>query len=245
VGDVISERVPAQLSRLDRFALGVGFSMMFITNIWPPIGFAVTFAIFMPPALREVGLLKDGDRRMLSAMRRAGFQAFLVLVAMFLVSHQLVRQGILTETINSATPILNESYIRGILVGTYLVSYLLQVLGPQRGSFGVLLGAAILVLAPVPAHFLRGVSASLPLEGVLAMVALSVLLVSLALLVRARPILGGWLLSGLFVVAAILLVSLGIGRMPIESVLSALLQTGLVFGCTGVVLLRSRSRCAL
>lgn len=243
--DRVADPAPAQLPRLDRIALAVGLCIMFVTYVWPPIGFTVAFAVFLPPALREVSLLKDVDRHVMLAARRAGLHAFLVLVALFLVSHGLVRGGVLIEDLSSATPILNESYLRGILVGTYLVSYLLQILGPRIGSFYVLIGVAILTLAPVPAASLGGKPPGLPQEGLLPIAALSALIASLALLVRARPYMCGWLLSGIFGAGAVLFVLFRRGDMPAASILSALLQMGLVFGCTGAVLLRSGRRQAL
>lgn len=240
-----TEQEPNQLSHIEWVALGLGLLIMFIAYIWPPILFTVVFAIFLPHVLREIGVLKDGNRRMQYAMRRAGFHAFLVLVGMFLISHGFVRQGILTEEISSATPILNESYLRSILVGAYLVSYLLQVLGPIKGSLVVLFGAAILALAPIAAFFFGGAYSDLPRIGLLLVVAVSALLVLLALLVRARPRLGGFALTGLFVIGSVAIVLLGRVSLQIESVISGILHIGLVFGCTGIVLLRARSRYAL
>jgi len=239
MADVVAAREPTRFSRVDWVTLGIGFSILLVSYIWPPIQFLVTFAIFLPPVLREVGLLKDCDQNALRAMHRAGFHALLVLVAMFLVSHGLVRQGTLTETAMSATAILNESYLRGLLVGTYLVSYLLQVLGPRMGSFGVLLGASGLSLAPLPGKYLGTVSGSFPLPGALALVGLSLILLLLAFLVRGRPRAGGWVLTGMFVAGASLLILLGQRHLPIESCLSGLVQMGLLLGCTGLALLRS------
>lgn len=234
--EVGSGEVPARLSRADSVSIGLGVLVWFVSYVWTPVQVMCAVAIFLPPVLRDVGLLKDASHRLRQAAHRAGFHALLFLVMMFLISHALVRQGVLTESAQSATAILNESYLRGLIVGVYLTSYLLQVLGSRAGTVAILLGAAVLAMAPLLAFYW---AAGHPLTGAILMVAIPAILVLLAILVRQRPRFGGRFLLVLFSIGTSLVLLLGRERIPVEVRLSAILQMGLLLGCTGLALLRA------
>jgi hypothetical protein len=239
---ILSSCSTSRVPFADRAGFACALAIIAITYAWPPVQAYAALTLFTPALLRETGVLRDGGERALQAARRAGFHAFTLLVIFFLISHALVRSGVIVEDISSATPILNESYLRGLLVGTYLVSYVMQLLGPRDGSFAILLGAAMLTLAPVPASLIGQRTSGFGTTGVVALLALAAVLTTAAFTLRHRPRAVGWALSGTFLAGALAVLILGRQSLPAEAKLSAIVQLGLVCGSTGFALLKWRSR---
>ena len=238
--NAIDDIVTSNLPRADWIALSLAAAILCVAAAWPPIQFMVAPAIFAPAVLRDINVLRDGGTRARLAAYRAGFHAFILLVVMFLVSHILVRCGVIVEDIGSRTPILSESYLRGLLVAAYLVSYALQVFGPRGGSFAILIGAALISMAPVPASLLGRRNVGYGTTGVVVLLALAAVLTTAAFALRSRPRVVGWALSFTFLAGAMVVLILGRQSLPAEAQLSALVQLGLACGCTGLALLKRR-----
>jgi hypothetical protein len=232
--DSLTSRMP----RADWIAFICAAAILCLAYAWPPVQSFAALAIFAPAVLRDINVLRDGGQRARDAAYRAGFHAFVLLVAMFLISHILVRCGVIVEDIGSRTPILSESYLRGLLVAAYLVSYVLQMFGPRDGSFAILLGAALMSLAPVPAILMGQRSAGFVPAGVIVLAAIAAVMVTAACAARSWPRPVGWALSATFMVGVVVIPILGRGSLPAEAQISALVQLGLAFGSTGLALLK-------
>jgi hypothetical protein len=101
-------------------------------------------AVFGPPLLREIGLLKDCDEFTRNISRRAGFHAALVVAAMVFINHLVVKTMGLMPTGSQPSDDPGWAYsmteIRFILVVVFLMSSLYQYWGSRLGSFRILLG---------------------------------------------------------------------------------------------------------
>lgn len=236
---------PRRLPSADWVAFGIGLAAMFLSYLRPALMGLVAVAVFAPSALRELGILRDADEYTLGVMRRAGFHAALAVAAMLALDYGLALAGLYpAEPLSDAT-VLGAETLRKAAVWVFLLSYLIQYWGARGGAVRVLLGVAVMSLAPLVAFLRPDLQESMrPLAGtmVVVTVANAVVLAGLALVVRRWPRAGG----GLLVVAcvAFLAVMAGTGLDNPRArwgVIAAMVQAALVYGVTGVALLRETS----
>ena len=242
-----SQMAGHRLLPVDWIAFGIGVVAVSLAGIVGGALSLAALAVFLPPALRETGLLKDGDEFTRDVMRRAGFHGLLALVGLFLLHHLAVRLGV---AFSDRTPaFMGTADGQSIIVGVFLVSYLLQYWGARLGTFRILLGAAALALSQmIVARTAAGGKAQVEFALTGSVLALALIFTVLALLVRRRPRLGGWVLVGLFAATTVAFLGLANGSPWNESPpLGERLQAGLIgtlkvwllFGCTGWALLRT------
>ena len=234
MGEAGMRRLPSA----DWLAFGVGMVAMVVQYIWPPALGLVLLAVITPSVLREVGLLKDADEFTMGVMHRAGFHALLILTLLVALNYVLPLVGLFDagQHTFSAEPFPGEIQ-RKALVWVFLISYLIQYWGARGGVVRVLLGVAVMTLAPL-AVLLK--PQGYPWPGVLTAVTVgtAAVMVALAFLVRRRPRLGGGVLAAIFIVAlAVAVHDMGDSRIA-WAMVSTMLQAALVFGVTGVALLR-------
>ena len=232
--------LPRRLPSADWIAVGVVASSMIVNRlfgIWTP-GVGILFlAVFGPPLLRELGILKDTDEFTRGIVHRAGFHAFL-LGGLLLAANQLL------QTFSHRVPVAREGHLHVeihamwfAIIIAYLVSYLIQYWGPRLGVFRIILAAAAINLIET-LSLLRTTYTDPRGPALLSMLAIVSVLVLLAFLVRSRPRLGGGVLLALLVVAVVFFSSrIDLASGAFWPSLSSLLQIGVLFGATGVALL--------
>ena len=228
-----------KLPSLDWLAFGIGVGAMFLHYLWPPLLAVVALAVFAPSILRELGIIKDADEYTLGVMRRAGFHAALAVGALIFLDHALAIMGLHPGRQSPAEPmVLGSETLRKALIWVFLISYLIQYWGARGGVARVLLGAAVMTLAPVAFLLSPG---DYPWPGTFAAVAIgsAVVMAALAWIVNRTPRAGGALLVTVCIVALAALAKTGLADPRARwGVISVMLQAALVFGVTGVALLR-------
>ncbi len=238
----MSDTTLRRLPSVDWVAFGIGAAAMFLHYLWPPFLAVVALAVFAPSILRELGIIRDADEYTLGVMRRAGFHAALAVGALIFLDHGLALAGLYPGTTSLAEPmILGAEALRKALIWVFLISYLIQYWGARGGVARVLLGAAVMSLAPV-AFLLR--PEDYPWPGIWAATAIgsAAVMAAMAWVVSRRPRAGGTLLLVVCVVALAALATTGLSEPQVRwGVIGAMLQAALVFGVTGVALLRETS----
>ena len=233
----MNEAVRRRLPSVDWIAFGVGVLGMALSYIRPPLMGLVALAVFLPSALREIGWLRDADEFTLGVMRRAGFHMALAVAGLVFLNHGLWMTGVFTTGDKGFD--LNGELLRKVVVMTFLVSYLLQYQGARRGAAWVLTGMAItsLVLLTVYLGPQRDKYDPTFLWGIILP---AVIMLAMAGLALRHPRAAG----GILLLAFAGLVCLGLRQdMPrseqLWGWLGVLIQTGLIFGVTGIALLRA------
>jgi len=160
------------------------------TQIWTGV---LGLAVFGPPLLRELGILKDVDEFARNIRWRAGFHTALA-VAMFVLLNPILFPLIRSypDAVWGKTWFFTNGFMRQTMVVVFLLSYLIQYWGPCQGVFRILLGVAGLTLIEVG-------MVGLPmgydqLVFILPYLGLIVLLIAMAFLARSKPQWGGWFL---------------------------------------------------
>ncbi len=231
-----NQRTVRRLPSIDWIAIAVLMTAIALEPWWPRLQGMAMAAIFLPSVLREIGVLKDADEFTRAVAYRAGFHALAFVTGLFQLTYLLHQIGVADGWLGSAETIK-------ITEGVFLVSYLLQYWGARQGVPRILLGTAAMTVATLP-WLLRPEFATLSrLAAMGALVSSAVILVGLAMLVRARPRLGARVLTALMVVVVTtLLVWAARDAQSVWSRISATLQAVLLLGATGWALHReSRS----
>jgi hypothetical protein len=232
-----------RLPSADWLAFGVGMGAMFLHFAWPPALALVAVAVFAPSVLREVGLLHDADEFTVGVMRRAGFHAALAAAAVIFLDHGLAFLRIYPEGggLSDAT-VLGAETLRKTIVWVFVISYLLQYWGARDGSVRVMLGMAVMMLAPLVSLVRPGSVASVP-GWVAATVGSAVLLSLLALVVRRWPRAGGAMLLGACVAQVMFMSWAARGFAEARwGMIASMLQVILIFGVTGLALLHETAK---
>ena len=235
MGEAKLRRLPS----LDWLAFGIGMGAMVLHYLWPPLLAVVALAVFAPSVLRELGIIRDADEYTLGVMRRAGFHAALAAGALIFLDHGLAVLGLYPGADMLAEPmILGSETLRKALIWVFLISYLIQYWGARGGVARVLLGAAIMTLAPV-AFLLRPGDYPWPGTLVAAACGSAGAMVALAWIVSRAPRAGGILLVSVCVAGLAALATTGLADPRARwGVISVMLQAALIFGVTGLALLR-------
>lgn len=231
-----------KLPGVDWLAFGIGVLALTFSYFYPLLLTLVAFAIFAPSILRELGLLRDTDEWTRQIMHRAGFHTAMMACALIFLNHLASSNNWYEpiSAISSDQPFAGEGIYKPV-IGVFLLSYLIQYWGARQGVFRILLGAAATSLAPL-LYFLIGRQGDRWLFAGTSL-AVFVLLLLLALLVRRWPRVAGATLLGLG--AAISFLTLrSIDNPDLAWVLmQSVLQILLLFGVTGAaLLLESRSQ---
>ncbi len=210
--------------------------------MWPPLLGITLLAVIAPSVLRETGLLRDADEFTRGVMHRAGFHALAVVILLVAANYLLIATRLYDPLAHASAGITTQPFpdetIRKALVWVFLISYLIQYWGAPGGVAWVLVGAAVMTVVPL-VILLR--PEPYPWPGLLTAITCgtAAAMVGLAWFVRRRPRIAGWVLLTLF--AVILVFS---GRPMTDSrvawsMLSVIFQVALVFGVTGVALLKA------
>jgi hypothetical protein len=229
-----------RLPSADWLAFGVGMGAMILHYVWPPLLALVVLAVFLPSALRELGLLRDADELTRGVMHRAGFHAMLALAALVFLNLVLPVVGLFKTNGSTATPFAADT-LRKTVVWVFLISYLIQYWGARGGTVRVLLGVAVMTLSPLVVLLTpRGY----PWPGTLVAVTVgtALVMVGLAALVRRWPRPGGGLLLAIFLAAAIVLARDMDDPRLAWGMVQVLVQAAIVFGATGAALLRDTGK---
>lgn len=181
----------------------MGLTALALHYLWPPLISVAAAAVFLPVLLREAGWLRDADEFTLGVMRRAGFHALLAVEGLFLLNFVPAHPGA-CEASERPGP-SGDELPRKLTLGVYLVGYLVQYWGARQGVYRTFLGLAVLTLAPLVGLARPAYGAEFRLYGSGVTVATALVLAALALLVRARPRLGGGVLVALLGVVTLLL----------------------------------------
>jgi hypothetical protein len=232
-----------RLPSADWIAFGVALAALCLHYVFPAVWGLLVLAVFAPSVLREIGVLRDADEWTRGIMHRAGFHGLLAVGGLLALNYLLVLVGWFEPTDALPVPFADET-TRKAVVWVFLVSYLLQYWGAREGVFRILMAAAVVGLAPLfaAARHPDAVGTYLAGAGINAVV-----MVVPALLVRRRPRLGGGLLLFFLCVLVIFGATAtdlpdGVTSSTVEAVrwgmVSVWLQAGLIFGITGVMLLR-------
>ena len=228
------------LPSADWIAFGIGALGLAIQYLYPPALTLVAMAVFVPSFLREVGWLGDADELTIEVMHRAGFHALLAVAMLIFLNHLLPAVGWFdpagSDFGDDAFP---AEPLRKAVVWVFLLSYLIQYWGTRQGVTRILLGLALMLLTSLVGLFRHFDEQGFAFIGVT--VGSALVFVAASVLVHRRPRLGGLALLGL---GSVLLV-LGAREMRDPRItwgmLSILLQVLLVFGVTGLALLRETS----
>jgi len=225
-----------RLPSVDWIAFGVGLIALALHYLWPPLISVAAAAVFLPALLREAGWLRDADEFTLGVMRRAGFHALLAVVGLFLLNFVLTHAGAYEASKHFGPS--GDELPRKLTLGVYLVSYLLQYWGARQGVYRIFLGLAVVTLAPLVGFTRPAYGSEFRQYEADIAVATALVMAALALLVRARPRLGGGVLVALFGVATLLLAWQARDLQLLRGGVGVFLQVALGFGCTGWALLR-------
>ena len=243
-----SRRLPS----IDWIALGLAVVGLSLSRVpapgWGSWAGLFGLAVFGPPLLRELGVLKDEDEYTRDIRWRAGFHAALVMALLVFLNKVLYPMiASHPDAMARKTLIFPVDYLRQCLVLVFLLSYLIQYWGPPKGVFRILLGVAglsLIELLPVLStlkddHWMF----ALPILGIAAIAA------GLAFLTRIKPRPGGYLLLFLGLVFTGVQFNI-ITTLPDDSQILAGLDMRLgmfrsaamilfVFGATGISLLNA------
>lgn len=133
-----------KIPSVDWIAFAIGIVGLIGSRFESPLMALLGLAVFGPPLLREIGLLKDYDEYTQNISRRAGFHTVLVVGAMVFLNHVVYQTvGLLPTGIHpSEDPgwAYSMTEIRFMLVVVFLISSLYQYWGGRLGSFRILLG---------------------------------------------------------------------------------------------------------
>lgn len=235
-----------RLPSADWIAFGIAVAAFCLHYVFPAtLGFVI-LAVFAPSVLREIGVLKDADEWTRGIMHRAGFHGLLAVGGLIALNYLLVLTGRFEPTEVMHVPFSDET-MRKAVIWVFLVSYLIQYWGPREGVFRILMATAVVGMAPLFAVARHPDFAGTYLlgAGINALV-----MVIPALLVRRWPRLGGGVL--LFFLCALVVFGAtamdlpdGVTSSTVEAtrwgMISVWLQAGLIFGITGITLLREPS----
>jgi hypothetical protein len=223
------------LPSADWLAFGIGVTALFAQYLFPPAQTLIILAVFTPSLLREIGALHDADEWTTRVMYRAGFHAALTAVLLLVLGglapllHVQVPQGGF-----EAQDAFGGETLRRAIVWVFLISYLLQYWGARTGAFRVLLGVAVLNVAPILAFLRRGGDMTTALVG--SALAAAAVFLTLAFVVRRFPKAGGRLLLGLCLLVFVFAMwNMRDARIAWGQV-SLILQAFLVLGVTGIAL---------
>jgi len=229
-----------RLPSADWIAFGVALSALFLQYLWPAVMGFIIVAVFAPSVLREIGVLRDADEWSRGIMHRAGFHGLLAVGGIIALNYLLILFGWFEPTEELRLPFADET-MRKAVIWVFLVSYLIQYWGAREGVFRILLGAALVGLAPLVAVVRYPDHLGTYLLGSLINAAV---MLGPAFLVRGWPRLGAGVL--LFLLCA--LVVFGVTTVTPSNLEAARwgmiqvwLQAGLIFGITGLALLRESS----
>lgn len=246
-----------RLPSIDGIALGLGVVGLFLSRIQAPgssgwLGL-LGLAVFGPPLLRELGLLRDDDEYTRNIRWRAGFHgAMFAGLAIFLNYVVLVTYRDHPEAIQQKLWLFPMNGLRQNLVLIYLISYLIQYWGAARGVFRILLGLSALFLVEFGMGLVQG--RSYP-DGFLwpALLAMALFLAALiggAFLSLRRPGLTGRLILGLGLLIVLVLgyqmLNLPAGDATMGwlamrlGMISSLITLAMLFGILGASLWRCR-----
>ena len=230
--------LPRRLPSADWIAAGVAVCGLLASRLFQygPLYGLVALAVFGPPVLRELGLLKDHDEYTRVIMYRAGLHAFLI-AGMLLLGNRLLRHYYdrLPDPMDGTLYVSLESMYHTVIV-VYLISYLIQYWGPRLGVFRILLAFAAINLIELAGMRGQG-HGGITLEVAGSILLLAGVIVGLAFLVRRWPRVGGGLLLAFVVLSAALLARPETLTHALWSVVSSLLQLTIAFGACGVALL--------
>lgn len=235
-----------RLPSADWIAFGVAVAALCMHYVFPPVLGLLILAVFAPSVLREIGMLKDADEWSRGIMHRAGFHGLLAVGGLISLNSLIVLTGRFECTETMPAPFTDET-LRKAVVWVFVVSYLLQYWGAREGTFRILMASAVVGLAPLfavgrhPDHvgiYLAGAGINAIVMG------------GPALVVRRWPRLGGGVL--LFLLASLVVFGATVTDLPdgvTSSTIAAVrwgmvsvwLQAGLIFGITGIALLREPS----
>jgi hypothetical protein len=226
------------LRSADWLAFGVAVAALCLRPLYPAGAVVIALAVLAPSALRELGLLRDGDEWSAGIMHRAGFHGLLVVAALVTLNQLLSRIGLLDPGWGTIRP-FDIDTIGKTVVWVFLVSSLIQYWGAREGVFRILLIVALVYLT----QLLMFTRYDNPQWGItlLGTGIHTVVVVGLAMLVRHRPLAGGIML---LVLLGAVVISAGIFVWPEVhapqrwQMFGGWLEVGLVFGLTGVALLR-------
>jgi len=149
-----------KIPSVDWIAFVIGIVGLAGSRIASPMLGLLGLAVFGPPFLREIGILKDCDEYTRDISRRAGFHAALVVAALVFINHLVVTTvGLMpTGAPNAEDPgwAYSMGEIRFVLVVVFLMSSLYQYWGAMVGSVRILLGifgfSVMIVVEPVLKH---------------------------------------------------------------------------------------------
>ncbi len=244
-----------RLPSIDWIALGIGVLGLVLSRVQAP-GFGswvglLGLAVFGPPLLREMGVLRDEDEYTRNLRWRAGFHAAMFAgVAIFLnwVAFGFYRDH--PEALHQKLWLFPMNDLRQNLVVVYLFSYLIQYWGASRGVFRILLGMAGLFVV----EFGMGLGQGGNRFGDFLLPALGLMVLSLgcmvggALLAVRRPRLTGRLILLLAVVLVIGEFFVLRSAPPADQtmgwlnmrlgIISSLISLAMIFGILGFSLLK-------
>jgi len=235
----------ARLRRLpsaDWLAFGIGVAGMAASYLRPPLLGITLLAVITPSVLRETGLLRDADEFTRGVMHRAGFHALAVVIGLVAANYMLMATGLYDPRSHTSAGMITHPFpdetIRKALVWVFLISYLIQYWGARRGVAWVLVGVAVMTLAPLAALLRPGFY---PWPGLLAAITggTAAAMAGLAWFVRRRPRIAGWVLLTLFAAALVFALRQTTDPRVGWTMLSVIFQVALVFGVTGVALLKA------
>lgn len=227
-----------KLLSADWVAVGLAMLGLVLGRLSLPLTGVLGLAVFGPAVLREVGLLRDADEWVRSVMHRAGFHAAVALALFIFLGRVL-------PAFESPYPDLGlgkgawfgQTFLWQTLVLVFLVSYLIQYWGAVPGSARILVGFGCFMMLDGGVLAVRhGMWANVWPLGVSA---LMMFLLGWAAVQWHRPV-GGILL---LICAIPLVLWLAVGRELSQDMLAqmvaSLVHTLLIFGVTGLVLVRS------
>ena len=224
-----------KLPSADWIAFGVGVAAMALHYVYPPLLSLVAFAVFAPSILRELGVLNDADELARQIMHRAGFHSALMACALIFLNHLAPALGFQTNEITGHHLLGGEIMRKGV-VWVFVVSYLIQYWGAREGVYRMLLVVALMTMASL-VGFLSGPGNERLLFASVT-IGISLAIALLGLLVRRWPRTGGGVLSVIFIgFLALSLINIRDPKMTVGMV-STLIQTAMIFGVTGMALLR-------
>ncbi|MCP4571611.1 MAG: hypothetical protein GY838_04605 [bacterium] len=232
-----------RLPSADWIAFGIGVVALCLQYVHTVGIGLVSLAVFAPSLLREVGLLRDTDEWSRGIMHRAGFHGLLAVAGLYILGYAVSALGLFVPSPDLPQP-LNDEIFRKAMVWVFLVSYLIQYWGAREGVFRILLVSALAsVLGTVTVLTVNRQEWDFWNKGLLGVAVFSTLFVGVAFLTRRYPRTGG----GVLLILLLVLIVFGLFQAPGMSVLERWgmvhiwMQAGLIFGITGIALLRESS----
>ncbi len=230
-----------RLPSADWIAFGLAVAALCLQYVYPVAFGLIALAVFAPSVLREIGLLNDTDEWSTGIMHRAGFHGLLAVGGLISLNYLVIGLNLFQPDMHMDRPFGTEM-IRKAVVWVFLVSYIIQYWGAREGVFRILLVTALVGLAPLLA-FRQYPDLLFLQSALLATSAQTLVMVGLALLVRRRPRVGGVVLIALLGAITLALLwtnSTTEAEAAKWGVSMVWLQAGLIFGITGVALLREK-----